>query len=231
MDDLQEKLQAQWGIVFRDVRLLTTAFTHSSYQNEQKLPKIANNERLEFLGDAALQLVISRYLYERFPEKLEGELSKLRSSIVRTESLADFTRRCGFQDFLLLGNGEEKTGGRERDTILENLFEAFLGALLEDQGIEAVTHFLEEVVIPHVELGDYERVTDWKTALQEALQAGGDTEIEYRVMEESGPAHDRRFRVSVFEKGRELGTGEGHSKKLAEQDAAHQAFEKAKERT
>ncbi|MEG1530212.1 MAG: ribonuclease III family protein, partial [Lactococcus sp.] len=138
MFELQNKLKNEFGIKFADEELLKIAFTHSSYTNEERLPKVANNERLEFLGDVALSLIISEYLYRTYPDKLEGELSKMRSSIVRTESLANFSRQCEFGRFLRLGNGEEKTGGRNRDTNLENLFEAFLGALFLDAGMEEV---------------------------------------------------------------------------------------------
>jgi ribonuclease-3 len=228
MKDLLLLLQETYGIQFTDMSLLRNAFTHSSYANEERLPKTANNERLEFLGDAALQLVISEWLYKNYPDKQEGELSKMRASIVRSESLADFSRRCNFDRYILLGRGEEKTDGRQKDSILEDLFEAFLGALLEDQGINQVRQFLHEVVIPNVEKGDYERVTDYKTALQEVLQMSGDIAIEYQVLSESGSAHAREFVIGVFENGRKLGEGKGHSKKLAEQSAAASAFEAAK---
>jgi len=224
MDPLEEHLKSEFGIVFEDESLLQKAFTHSSYTNEERLPKIANNERLEFLGDVALSLTISEYLYQEFPEKLEGELSKMRSSIVRSESLANFSRRCKFGDFLLLGHGEEKMNGRERDTILENLFEAFLGALYLDAGLSAVQKFIYRVVIPHVEADDYVRVVDYKTALQEILQVHGDTLIEYKILEQTGPAHALEFLAAVYNDGKELGRGIGKSKKSAEQAAAEDAI-------
>lgn len=224
MRKLQEKLKADFGIVFRDENVLKVAFTHSSYTNEERLPKVANNERLEFLGDVALSLVISDFLYRTYPEKLEGELSKMRSSIVRTESLANFSRRCGFGKFLRLGHGEEKMGGRERETTLENLFEAFLGALFLDQGMDEVRKFIYRVVIPHVKADDYVKIVDYKTELQEILQVGGETTISYKILEETGPAHDREFVASVSNEGRELGRGMGKSKKIAEQRAAENAI-------
>ncbi|MDR2976435.1 MAG: ribonuclease III [Streptococcaceae bacterium] len=225
MKKLQEKLKKDYEIEFTDPRILATAFTHSSYANEKHLPKTANNERLEFLGDAALSLVIADYLYEKFPDKPEGELSKIRSSLVRSESLSNFTRQCGFEHFILLGNGEEQTGGRNRNSILENLFESFLGALFLDAGFEAVKKFLYQAVIPEFEDGEFTGVTDYKTALQEALQVNGDTLIEYRVLEEKGPDHKKIFTVAVFENDSQLGQGSGHSKKLAEQAAAKNAFQ------
>ncbi|MDR0297868.1 MAG: ribonuclease III [Streptococcaceae bacterium] len=227
MEDLVTFLKRNYALEFQDLSLLMTAFTHSSYQNEMRLPKTANNERLEFLGDAALEVVISKYLFEAYPEMPEGELSKLRSQIVRSESLAEFSRRCGFDAFLLLGNGEEKSGGRNRDTNLENLFEAFLGAVLMDRGMAAVETFLARVVLPTIEARTFEAVTDYKTALQEVLQAKGDTEIVYRVVDEVGPAHDKLFVVEVVENESVLGRGEGKSKKAAEQQAAQDAFRRA----
>jgi len=213
-------------LVFADETLLETAFTHTSYANEHRLLKISHNERLEFLGDAVLQLIISEYLYTKYPKRPEGDLSKLRSMIVREESLAGFARDCQFDHFIKLGRGEEKSGGRNRDTILGDLFEAFLGALLLDKGVEAVKSFLYQVMIPKVEAGDFERVTDYKTKLQELLQINGDVEIAYQVVSETGPAHAKNFEVAVLINGRKSGQGQGRSKKLAEQEAAKNAFEK-----
>ena len=181
---------------------------------------------MEFLGDAVLQLIISEYLYTKYPKRPEGDLSKLRSMIVREESLAGFARDCQFDQFIKLGRGEEKSGGRNRDTILGELFEAFLGALLLDKGVEAVKSFLYQVMIPKVEAGDFERVTDYKTKLQELLQINGDVEITYQVVSETGPAHAKNFEVAVLINGRKSGQGQGRSKKLAEQEAAKNAFEK-----
>ena len=177
MENLKKALLEQFDLVFSDETLLETAFTHTSYANEHRLLKISHNERLEFLGDAVLQLIISEYLYTKYPKRPEGDLSKLRSMIVREESLAGFARDCQFDHFIKLGRGEEKSGGRNRDTILGDLFEAFLGALLLDKGVEAVKSFLYQVMIPKVEAGDFERVTDYKTKLQELLQINGDVEI------------------------------------------------------
>ncbi|MGT2846063.1 ribonuclease III [Streptococcus massiliensis] len=226
MKKLHQALLERFNIVFSQQELLETAFTHTSYANEHRLLKISHNERLEFLGDAVLQLIISQYLYSKYPKKPEGDLSKLRSMIVREESLAGFARDCQFDQYIKLGKGEEKSGGRERDTILGDLFEAFLGALLLDKDVEAVKDFLYQVMIPKVEAGDFERVTDYKTKLQELLQVNGDVDIDYQVVAESGPAHAKRFEVAVLVNGRTLGTGKGRSKKLAEQEAAKRAVEK-----
>ncbi len=225
MKDLHKKLLLDFGIDFSDLTLLETAFTHTSYANEHRLLKISHNERLEFLGDAVLQLMISKYLYQKYPDRPEGEMSKLRSTFVREESLASFSRACGFDNYLRLGRGEEKSGGRNRDTILGDVFEAFLGALLLDKGERAVEDFLHKVMIPRLEKGNFERVTDYKTALQEILQVNGEIVISYRVVAESGPAHDKTFEVEVSADQRVIGRGRGRSKKLAEQAAAKNAVE------
>ncbi|HFU4205856.1 TPA: ribonuclease III [Streptococcus suis] len=225
MKSLHTKLLADFGIDFSDMSLLETAFTHTSYANEHRLLKISHNERLEFLGDAVLQLMISKYLYKKYPDRPEGEMSKLRSTFVREESLASFSRACGFDSFLRLGRGEEKSGGRNRDTILGDAFEAFLGALLLDKGEKTVEEFIHKVMIPRLEKGNFERVTDYKTALQEILQVNGEIAITYQVVAESGPAHDKIFEVEVSADQRVIGRGRGRSKKLAEQDAAKNAVE------
>lgn len=225
MKTLKEKLKKDFGISFKDDELLETAFTHTSYANEHRLLNISHNERLEFLGDAVLQLIISDYLYRKYPKKPEGELSKQRSTIVREESLAGFSRDCGFDAFVRLGKGEEKTGGRHREKILEDLFEAFLGALLLDKGVEEVKAFLYRVIIPKIEKGEYEQVKDYKTALQERLQVDGDIIIKYEVTAEKGPAHDKIFEIQVKVNDEVISNGQGRSKKSAEQEAAKKALD------
>ena len=225
MKTLEGLLLERFGLVFENKELLLTAFTHTSYANEHRLLKVSHNERLEFLGDAVLQLIISQYLFAKYPNKPEGAMSKLRSTIVREESLADFSCRCGFDQFIRLGKGEEKTGGRKRPAILADLFEAFLGALLLDQGFATVENFLQKEVIPQVEVGNYAKVSDYKTKLQEVLQVDGDISIVYEVVAESGPAHDKLFEVEVKADGKLIGRGQGKSKKLAEQAAAKNALE------
>ncbi|MFC3929068.1 ribonuclease III [Streptococcus caprae] len=224
MQALEAKLQADYGIVFTDKTLLETAFTHTSYANEHRVLKISHNERLEFLGDAVLQLIISQYLYTKYPQKPEGDLSKMRSMMVREESLASFSKLLEFDRYIKLGRGEEKTGGRERATILGDLFEAFLGALLLDAGVQAVETFIHQVMIPEIEKGNYQQVKDYKTTLQERLQVNGSVAIAYQVTDEIGPAHDRVFEVVVTVDGQEVATGRGRSKKIAEQEAAKTAL-------
>ncbi|MDU7074079.1 MAG: ribonuclease III [Streptococcus peroris] len=226
MKELQTVLKNRFAIEFADQDLLETAFTHTSYANEHRLLKISHNERLEFLGDAVLQLLISEYLYKKYPKKPEGDLSKLRAMIVREESLAGFARDCQFDEFIKLGKGEEKSGGRHRDTILGDAFEAFLGALLLDKDVATVKNFIYTVMIPKVETGDFEMITDYKTHLQELLQVNGDVDICYQVTSETGPAHDKIFEVEVLVEGTSIGKGQGRSKKLAEQEAAKNAVEK-----
>ena len=226
MKELQTVLKNHFAIEFADKKLLETAFTHTSYANEHRLLKISHNERLEFLGDAVLQLLISEYLYKKYPKKPEGDLSKLRAMIVREESLAGFARDCQFDQFIKLGKGEEKSGGRNRDTILGDAFEAFLGALLLDKDVAKVKAFIYQVMIPKVEAGEFEMITDYKTHLQELLQVNGDVAIRYQVISETGPAHDKVFDVEVLVEGKGIGQGQGRSKKLAEQEAAKNAVEK-----
>lgn len=226
MRELENVLEQRFDLVFSNKQLLETAFTHTSFANEHRLLKISHNERLEFLGDAVLQLLISEYLYQKYPKKPEGDLSKLRAMIVREESLAGFARDCQFDRFIKLGKGEEKSGGRNRDTILGDAFEAFLGALLLDKGLSRVKTFIYQVMIPKVEAGDFEMIKDYKTHLQELLQVNGDVDIRYQVISEIGPAHDKMFQVEVLVEGKSLGTGQGRSKKLAEQEAAKKAVEK-----
>lgn len=226
MKELQTVLKNRFAIEFADQDLLETAFTHTSYANEHRLLKISHNERLEFLGDAVLQLLISEYLYKKYPKKPEGDLSKLRAMIVREESLAGFARDCQFDEFIKLGKGEEKSGGRHRDTILGDAFEAFLGALLLDKDVTTVKNFIYTVMIPKVETGDFEMITDYKTHLQEVLQVNGDVDICYQVTSETGPAHDKIFEVEVLVEGTSIGKGQGRSKKLAEQEAAKNAVER-----
>ncbi|MDR0921938.1 MAG: ribonuclease III [Lactobacillales bacterium] len=219
-----EELKDTFSIVFRDVSLLETAFTHSSYVNEHRQLKLSDNERLEFLGDAVLELIISEYLFARYPDYPEGKLSKLRSSIVREESLSKFAVECHFDKYIQLGKGEENSGGRTRPSLLCDLFEAFLGALLMDQGLEAVRKFVKQVMYPKVESGAFDHEMDFKTRLQEVLQRHGDVKIEYRLVNEVGPAHEREFFMEVYSDNAKIGAGSGKSKKLAEQAAAENAL-------
>ncbi len=218
------ELKEKYAIVFHDVSLLEQAFTHSSYVNEHRNLHLSDNERLEFLGDAVLELLVSRFLYNQFPEVPEGKLTKLRAAIVREDSLAKFAKECQFDRYIRLGKGEENSGGRKRPSLLCDLFESFLGALYLDQDLKTVHYFLEKVIFPKVQAGAFSHEMDHKTRLQEVLQRSGDVAIDYRLIKEEGPAHDRLFWTEVFCDGQLIGKGHGKSKKLAEQDAAANAL-------
>ena len=218
---LINELKENYGIVFHDVNLLEQAFTHSSYVNEHRNMNISDNERLEFLGDAVLEIQVSDYLYHHYPNLPEGRLTRLRSAIVREESLSKFAKECHFDHYILLGKGEENSGGR---ALLCDLFEAFLGALYLDQGYDVALRFIQTVVFPKIEAGVFTREMDHKTRLQEVLQKGGDVSIDYRLVNEEGPAHERIFTIDVYADDELIGSGQGKSKKLAEQDAAEKAL-------
>lgn len=220
-----EELQAALGIQFKDASLLYNAFTHSSYVNEHRRKRFTDNERLEFLGDAVLELGVSRFLYSTEPNMSEGQLTKLRAAIVCEPSLVTFSNELKFGDYILLGRGEEQTGGRTRPALLADVFEAFIGALFLDQGMEVVTKFLEKVVFPKVGVGAFSHVMDYKSRLQEIVQQNDNGQLHYEIIEEKGPAHAKKFVTVVRLEDRQLGTGIGKSKKEAEQQAACQAIQ------
>jgi ribonuclease-3 len=218
------------GIEWKNVELLHMALTHSSYSFEKK-EKVRNNQRLEFLGDAVLELVISEYLYSTCSSHTEGDLTKLRASIVCEPSLARVARELGLGSCLYMGKGEERSGGRDRPSILADAFEALLGAIYLDGGLEAARRFalgrLGDVVSDVLE-GRVER--DYKTELQEILQKASNHPVSYVILKEEGPAHDKFFTAAVTFMGRQMGTGAGHSKKEAEQQAARNALESIRDR-
>lgn len=218
------QLQEKIGIRFHDESVLRQAFTHSSYVNEQRGKRIQDNERLEFLGDAVLELTVSQFLYKTFPKMSEGEMTKLRAAIVCEPSLVKFAELLQFGDLVLLGKGEELTGGRQRPALLADVFEAFVGALYLDQGLDAVFSFMEKYVYPRVDKGEFAQVTDFKSQLQEFVQQDNLGDIQYRIVEEKGPAHNREFVSEVLLNNRSLGIGSGRSKKEAEQQAAARAL-------
>lgn len=219
-----KKLQAELGIAFREPHLLKQAFTHSSYVNEQRSAGAQDNERLEFLGDAVLQLTVSEYLFRTYPDRPEGELTKHRASIVCEPSLVQFAERLDFGSCVFLGKGEELTGGRMRPALLADVFESFVGALYLDQGLEVVKSFLHKHMFPYLAKDAMLQAGDFKTKLQEFTQQRGLGTVEYRIVEERGPAHDREFVSEVWLDERMLGTGSGRSKKDSEQQAASQAL-------
>ena len=206
----KQNLKKKYGIKFNNEKLLEDAFTHSSYANEH--PGRKDYEKLEFLGDAVLELAVSDYLYRHFPRLNEGELTRMRSNIVRTEGFSEFAIECGFPEEINLGKGEEKAGARKRKTLLEDVFEAFNGALFLDQGMPAVQHFLHLTVYPLIAEGDFNASRDYKTELQERLQVNGPVKIEYQVIseDESKPS----FKVQLLVNGEKVSEGQGRNKKL-----------------
>lgn len=220
----KQNLKKKYGIKFNNEKLLEDAFTHSSYANEH--PGRKDYEKLEFLGDAVLELAVSDYLYRHFPRLNEGELTRMRSNIVRTEGFSEFAIECGFPEEINLGKGEEKAGARKRKTLLEDVFEAFNGALFLDQGMPAVQHFLHLTVYPLIAEGDFNAARDYKTELQERLQVNGPVKIEYQVIseDESKPS----FKVQLLVNGEKVSEGQGRNKKAAEQQAAQAALDKNK---
>jgi ribonuclease-3 len=219
-----KEFQEQRGILFKNQSLLVQAFTHSSYVNEHRGQPFQDNERLEFLGDAVLELTVSQYLYTHFPKMSEGEMTKLRAAIVCEPSLVRFAEDLEFGQLILLGKGEEMTGGRARPALLADVFEAFIGALYLDQGLDAVYRFLSVFVFPKVTEGQFFQVIDYKSQLQEYIQHDNLGEISYQIVQEKGPAHNREFVSEVFLDDKSLGIGTGKSKKEAEQRAAEKAL-------
>lgn len=217
-------LEKRLGIAFRNTELLRQAFTHSSYVNEHRLTASRDNERLEFLGDAVLELTVSEFLYGKYPERTEGELTKQRASIVCEPSLVQFAEALNFGQYVRLGKGEELTGGRSRPALLADVFESFIGALYLDLGLEAVQQFLKQHMFPHIVSEGRNQTSDYKTQLQELVQQQGASNLEYRIVDERGPAHEKEFLAQVWTGEQLLGEGVGRSKKEAEQQAAAKAL-------
>lgn len=211
------------GITVNDTDMIHQAFVHSSYANEHKGGH--DNERLEFMGDAVLQLWSSNAIYKL--DLSEGRMTRLRAQLVCEKALAIYGRSLHLNDFLLLGTGEEKTGGRNKDAIIADMFEAFLGALYLDQGMSAVDNILDEVITPRlVHPEDVGVIHDYKTKLQEYVQMDNRRTMHYELVSETGPSNAPEFVMNVVVDGLVLGTGSGSSKKQAEQNAARNAFEK-----
>lgn len=208
---------------FNNPELLRTALTHSSYANEGR--GLRSNERLEFLGDSVLSIVVSEYLFELFRNKQEGDLTKLRASLVCEKTLAEFARSISLGDHILLGRGEQNTGGRNRPSILSDAFEAVIAAIFLDGGMEAAKDFVLSFIIEELKKPAARSSSDYKTTLQEIVQQNGEEKLEYVLVGESGPDHNKRFTVEVHLNSNVIGKGSGRSKKAAEQQAAHQALE------
>ncbi|MDD5857838.1 MAG: ribonuclease III [bacterium] len=214
-EELEEKLHYH----FKNRDLLITALTHSSYANEAKAPT-KYNERLEFLGDSVLSLVVANYLF-RHSTRPEGELSRMRASLVSEEALFQFAKEIDLGAYLRLGRGEELGGGRERPSVVSDAFEAVIAALYLDGGMEAARSF----ILPFITEGKTAE-EDYKTKLQEVIQQNPEDKLSYAVTGESGPAHDKRFEVTVLLNGSAMAAGTGRSKKAAEQQAAKAALRK-----
>ena len=213
------------GYQFRNISLLQNALTHSSYANERWHNSLMSNERLEFLGDSILGMVVAEYLYRTFPNRPEGELTRMRADMVCERTLAAVAARIELGKHLMLGNGEEQGGGRTRESILADAVESVIAASFLDGGMNAARQFIERFILVEVPVKKLHNA-DYKTALQELVQQKKNQVLTYRLTGESGPDHDKRFDVEVALNGKVVGNGSGSSKKRAEQDAAHCALEK-----
>ncbi len=220
-----EKFLQVMEIPYHDIEIFKQAFTHTSYANENKL-KNHDYERLEFLGDAVLQYHVSRYLFDLYPTMPEGRLTKLRSKLVREESLARFARELDLGAYIYLGAGEINNGGRDRDSVLADIFEAFMGAICHDCGMKYVEMMLKKTIYRHINDVNYDDITDFKTKLQELIQADQRKTVTYELLSATGPSNNPVFEMAVKMDDMILGTGIGSSKKRAEQQAAKDALNK-----
>lgn len=211
---------------FKNIEILEKSLTHSSYSNEDKFYTKVNNERLEFLGDAVLSIVVSRFIFEQFPEYPEGELTKLRSQVVCEDTLSLVAADLNVGNFLLLGKGEETSGGRERKSILADAVEAIIAAIYIDGGYKEAEKFVLEKLTKYIQLAVRGKIiSDYKSYLQEYYQSKNQVcKIRYVVTKEEGPDHEKMFHVNVLVNKMPVGAGSGKSKKIAEQDAAKNAL-------
>ena len=224
---MSDQLQTNLGYTFARHSLLKHAITHSSFVHEQKLSVSDSNERLEFLGDAVLELCISDFLYHRYPDMTEGDLTKKRASLVCEASLAGLARSLKIGEFLLLGQGEAAEGGREKDSILSDAMESILGAIFLDGGLEEARALILRLFEPIADKAT-SKIKDYKSTLQEHLQKKNDGTATYKIINEDGPPHRKTFTAQAIYKGKMLGSGKGGSKKQAEQDAAKAALKALK---
>ncbi|MCS4873930.1 ribonuclease III [Staphylococcus aureus] len=217
------------GFTYRNIDLYQQAFSHSSFINDFNMNRLDHNERLEFLGDAVLELTVSRYLFDKHPNLPEGNLTKMRATIVCEPSLVIFANKIGLNEMILLGKGEEKTGGRTRPSLISDAFEAFIGALYLDQGLDIVWKFAEKVIFPHVEQNELLGVVDFKTQFQEYVHQQNKGDVTYNLIKEEGPAHHRLFTSEVILQGEAIAEGKGKTKKESEQRAAESAYKQLKQ--
>jgi len=218
-------LEIAIGYRFRNISLLQNALTHSSYANERWHNSLLSNERLEFLGDSVLGMLVAEYLYRNFPDRPEGELTRMRADMVCEQTLAAVANRIGLGEHLLLGHGEEQGGGRSRNSILADAVESVIAACFLDGGLEAAAQFVKQYILVEVPVTKPNNM-DYKTALQELVQQKKNQVLSYALVGQSGPDHDKLFDVEVSLNGTVVGQGSGRSKKRAEQDAARAAIEK-----
>ena len=221
MNELQDKI----GYHFNNVSLLKEALTHSSFANEHRSQHIKYNERLEFLGDTVLSIVVSDYIFKNCPELPEGELTKLRASLVCEKSLYEFAKRIDLGNYLLLSKGEKNNGGADRPSILSDAFEALIAAIYIDGGMKSASKHILNFVVPEIKNTKKKRINDYKTTLQEIIQKNPGEQLEYVLVDESGPDHNKHFVVEVHLNSNVIGKGGGRSKKEAEQQAAREALE------
>lgn len=220
MNSLEKRLNYK----FKNIDLLKNALVHSSYANEVR-GNVHSNERLEFLGDSVLSIIVSEHLYNKFPNMPEGELTRMRASLVCEKSLCEFSRELGIGKYLKLGKGEDKNGGRERDSILADAFEAVLAAVYLDGGMDAAKAHIMNTVLRDIKHCEDDTFKDYKTTLQEVIQRNPEESVSYILVNESGPDHNKSFTVEVHLNSNVIGKGTGKSKKQAEQMAAKQALE------
>ncbi len=229
MDDdrrqLLSELEKTLSYTFNNLAYLDQALTHSSYRHEARSPDIQDNERLEFLGDAVLDFVVGEYLYLTYPQKPEGELTKMRAAVVNETTLARNGKNIGLGRALFLGKGEQLTGGRQRPSIIADALEAVIGAIYLQYGFEKVRKFILDMMVPEINELDKGNYGDFKTMLQEKVQKN-ENDVSYRILNEAGPDHDKLFTAGVYIQGELKGTGTGRTKKEAEQQAAGLALDK-----
>ncbi len=221
MKDFQKKIDYK----FKNEKLLREALTHSSYANEHKGSNVKCNERLEFLGDAVLSIVVADYIFKECPELPEGELTKLRAALVCEKALFKFAKEINLGDYLLLSKGEKNGGGAERPSIVSDAFEAVIAAIYLDGGMEPVRKHILRFVVPEIKNRNTKPFKDYKTTLQEIVQKNPGEKLLYRLVSESGPDHDKHFVFEVLLNSNVIGKGGGRSKKEAEQNAAREALE------
>ena len=219
-----KELENAIGYRFRNISLLQNALAHSSYANERWHNSLMSNERLEFLGDSVLGMLVAEHLYRTFPDRPEGELTRMRADMVCEKTLATVANQLGLGDHLLLGKGEEQGGGRNRNSILADAVESVLAACYLDGGMAAAVAFVEKFILVNVPVAKFQN-NDYKTALQELVQQKKNQSLVYTLVGESGPDHDKQFVVELTLNGKSVGKGTGSSKKRAEQDAARAALE------